>query len=77
MKAHLIKSHMWVFVNCLVENPAFDSQTKETLTTRISKFGSAADLNDKFLKQVAKCGIVDHIVRFAQFKVRAALDVQS
>ena len=23
-----VKGHIWVFVNCLIENPAFDSQTK-------------------------------------------------
>ncbi|GJN21945.1 hypothetical protein PR202_gb09469 [Eleusine coracana subsp. coracana] len=33
MKAHNVKSHLWVFVNALIDNPAFDSQTKETLTT--------------------------------------------
>ncbi|KAG8061378.1 hypothetical protein GUJ93_ZPchr0003g16955 [Zizania palustris] len=33
MKAHIVKGHLWVFVNALVDNPAFDSQTKETLTT--------------------------------------------
>jgi DNA topoisomerase-2 len=35
-----VKNHLWIFINCLVENPAFDSQTKETLTTKQSKFGS-------------------------------------
>ena len=29
-----------VFVNCLVENPAFDSQTKENMTLKQSAFGS-------------------------------------
>ena len=23
-----VKSHMWLFVKCLIENPSFDSQTK-------------------------------------------------
>ncbi|KAJ8637994.1 hypothetical protein MRB53_012261 [Persea americana] len=34
MKPHAVKNHLWVFVNALIDNPAFDSQTKETLTTR-------------------------------------------
>ena len=29
-----------VFINCLVENPAFDSQTKENMTLKQSSFGS-------------------------------------
>ena len=50
MKAHNVKSHLWVFVNALIDNPAFDSQTKETLTTRQGSFGSKCELKDKFLK---------------------------
>jgi DNA topoisomerase-2 len=34
VKGHQIKNHLAVFVNALIENPAFDSQTKETFTTR-------------------------------------------
>ena len=33
-----------VFVNALIENPAFDSQTKDTLTTKQSKFGSKCEV---------------------------------
>lgn len=40
IKPYQIKSHLWIFVNSLIENPAFDSQTKETLTTKPSQFGS-------------------------------------
>ena len=40
VKLPQIKNHLCVFVNCLIENPAFDSQTKETLTTRSKDFGS-------------------------------------
>lgn len=34
IKTHQIKANLWVFVNCLIENPAFDGQTKETLATK-------------------------------------------
>ncbi|CAI5534429.1 unnamed protein product [Closterium sp. Naga37s-1] len=36
IKPHQVRSQLWVFVNCLVVNPAFDSQTKERLNTRPS-----------------------------------------
>lgn len=39
MKPALIKNHMWLFVNCLVVNPTFDSQTKEFMTLQSSKLG--------------------------------------
>lgn len=51
LKAHAVKSHLWVFVNALIDNPAFDSQTKETLTIRQSSFGSKCELSDEFLKK--------------------------
>lgn len=38
------QNHLSVFVNCLIENPAFDSQTKETLTTKATHFGSGIPL---------------------------------
>ncbi|KAI9469897.1 MAG: DNA topoisomerase [Benjaminiella poitrasii] len=63
-----IKNHMTLFVNCLIENPSFDSQTKENLTLRASSFGSTYKLSDKFLKAILTSGIIDNIVRWVKFK---------
>lgn len=49
------------------------SQTKETLTTRPTGFGSTFTLSDKFLKQIEKSGMVERILSFAQFKQTAEL----
>lgn len=73
VKANQIKNHLCVFVNCLIENPTFDSQTKEFLTTRSKSFGSTCDLSPKFLKQVSASDIVDAILQFAKFKQNQAL----
>ena len=51
VKPFQIKNHLWVFVNCLVENPAFDSQTKENMTLGAKKFGSKCELTPEFLKK--------------------------
>lgn len=51
VKPAQIKSHMWLFVNALIENPTFDSQTKETLTLPSNKFGSKPALSDEFFKR--------------------------
>lgn len=51
VKATQIKNHMWIFVNALIENPTFDSQTKEQMTLQASKFGSKPNLSDDFLKK--------------------------
>ncbi|CAK5022619.1 unnamed protein product [Meloidogyne enterolobii] len=68
VKPAQIKNHMWVFVNSLIENPAFDSQTKETLTLPAKSFGSKCELSEKFLKEAQKCGIVDLVLNWVQFK---------
>ncbi|KAM7262891.1 hypothetical protein ACFE04_000574 [Oxalis oulophora] len=69
LKAHNVKNHLWVFVNALIDNPAFDSQTKETLTIRQSSFGSKCELSEAFLKKVAKSGIVETLLEWANFKL--------
>ncbi|KAF9935286.1 DNA topoisomerase 2 [Linnemannia zychae] len=73
VKPFHIKSHMWVFVNCLIENPAFDSQTKETMTLKQSAFGSKFDLSDKFIKDVIKSPIVEGVINWAAVKDTLAL----
>ncbi|CAE7424251.1 TOP2, partial [Symbiodinium microadriaticum] len=73
VKATHVKNHLAVFVNALVVNPAFDSQTKENLTTKPSSFGSTCPLPDKFLKKVETSGVVDNILSWAKFKQSAEL----
>jgi len=68
IKSAQIKAQMCVFVNCLIENPKFDSQTKETLTSQPKSFGSSCKVSDAFLKKVDKSEIVDKILALAKFK---------
>ncbi|EPS67102.1 hypothetical protein M569_07672 [Genlisea aurea] len=73
LKPHTVKNHLWVFVNALIDNPAFDSQTKETLTLRVSSFGSSWDFSSKFLDKVAKSDIMKNIEEWAEFKQKKDL----
>lgn len=68
-----IKQHMWVFVNCLIENPAFDSQTKETLTLKKENFGSSFELSEEFLKKVKKSGLIERCLSFAKTREEVKL----
>merc|ERR1712000_210669 len=54
-----VKSNLWVFVNCLIENPSFDSQTKDTLTTKSSKWGSTCELDQNMLVSIGKQGLIE------------------
>ena len=62
VKPQHIKDYLFVFVNCIIVNPTFDSQSKETLTTPVSKFGSKFDVDDKFVDKLYKTGIVDKAI---------------
>ena len=61
---------MWLFVNSLIENPTFDSQTKETMTLVAKKFGSKCSMSDKFVKEVSKSAIVENILAFMRAKAQ-------
>ncbi|KAK9455436.1 DNA topoisomerase [Dipodascopsis uninucleata] len=56
-----IRNNIFLFVNCLIENPAFTSQTKEQMTTRPSAFGSKCVLTDEFFKKVLRTNIVESL----------------
>ena len=63
VKNSLVKDQLAIFIVSLIENPSFTSQTKETLTTKASAFGSSPKLSDDTLKKiVSKLGIVETIL---------------
>uniref|UniRef100_A0A8C4IP02 DNA topoisomerase 2 n=1 Tax=Dicentrarchus labrax TaxID=13489 RepID=A0A8C4IP02_DICLA len=74
VKPFQVKNHMWLFVNCLIENPTFDSQTKENMTLQQKNFGSTCPLGDKFIKQATSCGIVESIMNWVKFKAQSQLN---
>jgi len=54
-----IKEQLFLFLRCDIENPAFDSQTKDYMNTPSAKFGSKCEISDKFIEKVAKMGVMD------------------
>ncbi|KAI1728634.1 DNA gyrase/topoisomerase IV, subunit A domain-containing protein [Ditylenchus destructor] len=68
IKPFQIKNHMWLFVNALIENPSFDSQTKENMTLQPKSFGSTCELSEKFIKDAQKSGIIESIMSWVRFK---------
>ncbi|EDX05512.1 Top2 [Drosophila simulans] len=70
IKPFQVRNHLWVFVNCLIENPTFDSQTKENMTLQQKGFGSKCTLSDKFINNMSKSGIVESVLAWAKFKAQ-------
>lgn len=62
VKPATIRNELFIFLKSTITNPSFDSQTKETLTTPVTKFGSAAIIDDKAIDKIAKIGIMERIM---------------
>ena len=67
-----IKEQLILFVRCDIENPAFDSQTKDFMNTPSSKFGSKCDVSDKFIEKLAKMGVMDAALQLTEVKENKA-----
>ena len=52
--SRMVRRHLFLCVNSLIENPSFDSQMKECLTSNPENFGSNYELPTRFLKKLVK-----------------------
>jgi len=67
-----IKEQLMLFIRCDIENPAFDSQTKDFMNTPVGKFGSSCAITDKFIEKVAKMGVMDAACAITEVKENKA-----
>ena len=74
IKPHQIKENLSIFINCIIEDPSFGSQTKEELTTKSSLFNIKCELDDKFIGKICKTGLINEIVQVAQIKQLGELE---
>lgn len=68
LNKNLVKQNLWVFIKCSIENPTFDSQTKDTMTLKYSKWGSSCDLDEKILKDISKSGLLEMTLNLLNVK---------
>jgi DNA topoisomerase-2 len=67
-----IKEQLILFLRCDIENPAFDSQTKDYMNTPPTKFGSKCEVSDKFIEKIAKMGVMDAALQITELKENKA-----
>ena len=67
-----IKEQLILFLRCDIENPAFDSQTKDYMNTPSIKFGSKCEVSDKFIEKIAKMGVMDAACALTEVKENKA-----
>jgi DNA topoisomerase-2 len=68
VKPSIIREQLCIFLNSTIENPSFDSQTKDYLTTITSKFGSSCVVGDKFIEKLANMGVMSASCDMNQLK---------
>lgn len=66
IKPNDIKNNTFLFVSAKISNPSFDTQTKETLITKIN--GGSPELSEKIIKQFTSSTIIDDVIRFLNIK---------
>ena len=73
IKQSTIKDNLTIFLDSVIDNPAFTSQTKETLKTKHQEFGSSYEPSEKLIKKLVSTGIVDQIINMAKLKEESFL----
>ena len=68
VKPNTIKEQLILFLRCDIENPAFESQTKDYLSTPVANFGSSCTVSDKLIEKIAKMGVMDAACALTQVK---------
>ena len=73
VKPTSIKEQLMLFLRCDIENPSFDSQTKDYMNTSITNFGSTCVVSDKFIEKLAKSGVMDAACALTEVKENKAV----
>jgi DNA topoisomerase-2 len=76
VKPGTIKEQICLFVRCVIDNPAFDSQTKDFMSTPVADFGSVCEVSDKFIEKAAKLGIMNAACALTDAKTNKTIKKQ-
>lgn len=70
VKANLIKEHLFLFINLVTNNPKFNTQSKEELTTPSKDFTIKYKISDEFIEKFYKKNqsIISEIIDLTNFK---------
>ena len=68
IQARHVKPNLWVFINCKIVNPRFDSQLKTNMTSTRSQFGSKWTPDETFRKKLLATPIVEQCIAVAKGK---------
>jgi len=70
VKPSSIKPLVHMFFNISMNNPRYDSQTKDQLITAASDYGFSYEVSSKFRKELAKSQLVLDIIESMKYKIK-------
>lgn len=68
-----IRDNLFVFLKSTIVNPSFDSQTKDSLTTPVSKFGSKFNLSKQFYNKLYSTKLTENIIELCNVFLNKSL----
>lgn len=72
VKPAAIKEQLMLFIRCDIENPSFNSQTKDELGTSSTNFGSSCNVSDEFVEKLSKMGVMNAACALTEVKQNKA-----
>tara|TARA_B110000259_G_scaffold153644_2_gene173954 strand:+ start:5473 stop:8919 length:3447 start_codon:yes stop_codon:yes gene_type:complete len=73
IKPSHIRDNLFVFIKTTIVNPSFDSQTKDSLTTPITKFGSKFNLSKQFYNKLYSTKLTEYIIELSNLYLNKSL----
>jgi len=73
VKPQHIRDNLFVFIKSTIVNPNFDSQTKDTLTTPVAKFGSKCLLSKQFYNKLYSTKLTENIIELSNLYLNKSL----
>lgn len=73
IKPTQIREHLTVYIDSVIDDPAFTSQTKGELKTKPKDFGTECEIDNVFINKIVKTGLTEIVIKFAQFKEMSGL----
>lgn len=73
IKPAQITEHLTIFISSVINDPAFSSQTKGELTSKVSNFGSTCIIDEVFIKKLSDTGLTELVTEFAKMKEASGL----
>lgn len=68
IKPSEIKNHFFLITNSTINNPRYNSQTKEKLETQPKDYGFTYKIDEKTIKKIIKSDVIEEIILWAEHK---------